>query len=108
MSVADPEFPSPGAGTFDGALVAMVLVVVGVLVGVALWRLATSRGSAEEPAPAGTTSDPGEATEEPLLSRAERQRVAADRLRELQQQRDDGSLSESEYAERRRALLRDL
>ena len=41
-------------------------------------------------------------------SRPERTRAVADRLRELQQQRDEGLLTEDEYAERRRTILDSL
>ncbi len=110
MAATDPSFPSPADGTFDGPLAAMVVLLVAVAVGAVLWpivRALLPRTPADEVAP--DVADPeARDTVEPRRSRSQRTRDVADRLRQLQRDREAGLLTDAEYDVRRRALLDDL
>ena len=116
----DPTLPTPsGPGDFGGAFAAMFLVVLLVGIGGAVWRVTTARRIARrsgmDPGDAGRTAaltDDGLEATYPVANlrgnRPQGARAVARRLRELQQLRDQGLVTEAEYAERRTAILDSL
>jgi hypothetical protein len=121
----DPGFPDDGGSGIPSGFIALMVLVVLVGVGLSIYRISVARGMAVK-----SGMDPDDATRVALLDedglsatylasqlRGERHaptgpsapaapaRSTADRLRELEDLRAQGLVTDSEYAERRTAIL---
>lgn len=118
----DPGFPDDGGTGIPSGFIALMVLVLLVGIGLSIYRISVARGMAVK-----SGMDPDDATRVALLDedglsatylaaqlRGERQapatppapaRSTADRLRELEDLRTQGLVTDGEYAERRTAIL---